>query len=165
MHPDDTTVRIPLSARDGSVRAYALVDTEDAERITRWRWSLSAYGYAVRNETYAFKQHTISWMHREILGIPRGEKIEVDHINRDRLDNRKKNLRRATRLINGQNRPGEPNTTSQHRGVSWDSRNKRWRVQVKVNDKVVYSARFDDEEDAARAARSARLRLMPGAID
>jgi hypothetical protein len=73
-----------------------LVDDADYEWLSMWRWEYQS-GYAVRKED----GRTIR-MHREITDCPPG--FDVDHINRNRLDNRRSNLRVVTRWGNNLNR-------------------------------------------------------------
>jgi hypothetical protein len=82
----------------------ALVDEHYYEWLMQWRWRVDAYGYAVRNRYVDDGPGTSGFrMHRELLApIPEG--FEVDHINRDRLDNRIENLRLVTRSENNRNR-------------------------------------------------------------
>lgn len=65
---------IPLSARDGSIRAYAIVDATDAHWINQWRWHLDK-GYARRNEWRDGKCIAIL-LHRELLGLRSGDGLE-----------------------------------------------------------------------------------------
>lgn len=90
---------IPLLARDGSIRAYTRVDLEDYPWLSVYTWRLLSSGYAVRK----VGQEAVL-MHRAILGLSRGDGIEADHINHDRLDNRRENLRSGPRKMNAQNR-------------------------------------------------------------
>lgn len=165
MHPEDTTARIPLRARDGSIRAYALVDAADAEWANQWRWSLGK-GYALRIGCAGGSRQTIL-LHRELLGLSPGDGLEGDHINRDRLDCRRANLRVVPKKgqPNHQNVSSHRGATSRHRGVSWDKRNGKWFVKVWAGGKHHYLGLFADEEEAAQVARDARLRLMPYAVD
>lgn len=89
----------------------ALVDDEDFERVNQYKWQYSpaGKGYAKRGKQiklgfWKYKVITIL-MHRYIMGVenePRG--VEIDHINRNPLDNRKANLRVCDRSINMRNR-------------------------------------------------------------
>ena len=99
------TIEIPLSRG-----MFALVDAADAEFVSQWKWfSLKTsphhkapHFYAMRNTPRGVgKRHLIS-MHRTILGAAKG--FEVDHINGNTLDNRRANLRLATRSQNAANR-------------------------------------------------------------
>jgi len=91
---------------------YALVDAEDFERLSQWKWYIN-HGYAVRNQ-YG-QRHTQVKMHIAILGRKPGH--EIDHVNGKRADNRKKNLRFSTRVQNQQNRPRNKNNTTGFKGV------------------------------------------------
>lgn len=83
------SARIPIR-KGGQIVAWALVDQADFEAISAARWSLNGSGYAMGSP---------GLMHRVILGLTRGEG-EVDHVNRDKLDNRRSNLRLASRREN-----------------------------------------------------------------
>ena len=87
-------------------------------------------------------------MHREILNTPKG--FYTDHENGNKLDNRKKNLRIATKSLNGANREKPKNNTSGYKGVSWHNRDKRWRVNLQLNGKGLYLGNYKDREEAAR---------------
>jgi hypothetical protein len=164
----DDTVRIPLRAKDGSVRAYALVDAADAEFVGRWTWRLDAQGYAGRGERVGGRTgpYTHIFLHRELLGLPRGDQaIITDHINRDRLDNRRANLRALLKASNPQNVPSYRGASSQYRGVSWMKRNRKWIAYVQIEGKQHYLGLFVSEDEAASAAKAARVRLLPYATD
>lgn len=94
---DQPTTLLRVYDHDGSYR-YALIDLEDYERLTAHRWRLSN-GYAVRGQP-------LIGLHREVLHMPPykpGDPI-VDHISRNRLDDRKENLRVVTHTTNALNR-------------------------------------------------------------
>lgn len=86
--------QIPLRNRQGKVVAHAVIDDQDAEFLNRWRWSLNGSGYAFGSP---------GLMHRVVLGLEKGDGREVDHCNRDKLDNRVANLRLTTRAANIRN--------------------------------------------------------------
>ena len=75
----------------------AIVDDEDYTWLMQWKWH-SSYGYAMRRErTWSGKQKGI-FMHRVVNKTPLG--LETDHINRNKLDNRKENLQSVTHQEN-----------------------------------------------------------------
>jgi hypothetical protein len=94
-------------------------------------------------------------MHRLVLGAQKGQ--IVDHINGDRTDNRRSNLRFASKEGNAQNAAKRSDNKSGHKGVSWDYKSKLWEVRVKVNGRQRFGGRFSDLNEAAERARSFRL--------
>jgi len=157
------SVRIPLRARDGSIRAYAIVDAADATWLNQWHWSLS-HGYAVRGTYRGGVQRSIR-MHRELMASQLSKGLTPDHINRNRLDNRRANLRVITQQQNMQNQASQIGRTSIFRGVHFDRQTGLWRAEVKTAGKRFRLGRFASEVDAAEAARIVRLREMPYATE
>ncbi|HXP51308.1 MAG TPA: HNH endonuclease [Bacteroidia bacterium] len=79
----------------------------------------------------------------------------VDHRDRDSINDRIENLRAATRSQNQMNRRSNIDSTSKYLGVSWNKRMKKWVVSIKVNKKGKYLGCFIDEEKAALAYNEA----------
>lgn len=146
-------IRIPLRRRDGSVRAYALIDDCDAH-LAEFRWSRTGGGYVTRDRGRVY-------LHREVMQLSPGDGLEVDHRNRDPLDCRRANLRVVTHAQNNQNAPARGG--SRFRGVSWDRRGK-WRAQLYEDGVKRLVGLFDDELDAARAVEARRRVAMPFAL-
>lgn len=133
-------------------KCVALVDDEDYAYLTQWKWRLMR-GYAVRNlrrvNTNGRKRTYIS-MHREINKTPAG--LLTDHINRNKLDNRKENLRTATQQQNQWNKPtSRKNPSSHYKGVSFCAQTKKWRASIEINGKYKSIGRFSEEINAAQA--------------
>lgn len=143
------------------VRAYAIVDEVDHAALAMFRWHVSDTGYACRWEGPRGARRRVR-MHREVIGAPLG--AQVDHINRDKLDNRRTNLRLATDATNRQNVPARGGY-SRHRGVSFDKGRGKWVAQAKLEGKHKFIGRFDTEEAAAAAASAWRRENMPFATD
>ncbi len=134
----------------------ALVDDEDFEYLIQWKWSLSSDGYAVRNTTKNNEKRTTLRMHRVINKTPYG--FETDHKNGCRIDNRKCNLRTATKSQNGQNRRLFKPGTSKWKGVSWHNKNRRWRTQIKVSGEIIHIGEFKNELEAAKVYDQAAIK-------
>ncbi len=90
-----------------------------------------------------------AYLRRMVTGVS-GTKNEVDHVNGDKLDNRKCNLRACTRSENNRNTKSR-NPRSGFRGVCWAPTNNAWRAMAHVGGKSVYLGWFDSKEEAALA--------------
>jgi len=141
-------------------KGFSLVDDEDYEYLNQFNWQLHE-GYARRNCLIAGKITPI-YMHREILKLEKGSKFIADHVNRNKLDNRQKNLRICTRRQNVGNAKIWSTNTSGHRGVIKNSNKKRniWTATICPNNKKVFLGNFDKIEDAALAYNDAAFKLF-----
>lgn len=129
------------------------VDDEDYQALSSHPWHIHTEGYA---KTYR-KQNgkTISiYMHRLLMSPPKG--LVVDHINGDKTDNRKSNLRICKIADNIQRSPSSYKSKSGIKGVRYDSG--KWVSVVKVNGKPIYLGRFSDLDEAAAVYKEASLR-------
>lgn len=139
---------IPLHDRAGLIVGHTKVSAEDFDALAIYPWHINGKnGYAIRSDA---QQRTVL-MSRQILGLQRGDKREADHINRDRLDNRRENLRAVTKAENAVNRGSNPNSTSRFRGVCWHRAANAWQAQARHRCVKYYLGVFVLEEDAARA--------------
>lgn len=161
---DGKTARIPLYGTGDIVRAHALIDAADAEWAAQYRWYLND-GYARRGEHFPGRRLVAFAMHRELLGLTLGDGVEVDHINRDKLDNRRSNLRETTHSGNMQNKGSHADTSSRYRGVSWNKARRRWQAYLSAGGRKITVGRYRTEDEAHEAVSAARLRLMPFATD
>ena len=83
---------------------------------------------------------------------------QIDHINRDRTDNRIENLREATDAQNRRNMSRRHDNTSGHVGVSWCSRTKKWVAQIQHTGKNIFLGRCREKEDAIAARKAGELK-------
>lgn len=81
----------------------------------------------------------------------------VDHINRDRMDNRWSNLRECDQSKNMANVEIRSNNTSGFPGVVWDKQRSKWRAQIRIDGKKKNLGRFDIYDDAVNAVRFAAV--------
>jgi hypothetical protein len=131
---------------------YAIVDVDDYKHLSKYKWHVKEGKntfYAVRH--YYFKSvHKHVCMHREIIKAP--DNLFVDHINLNGLDNRKANLRLATKTQNSQNVPKtRRKTSSKYKGVSYQTRDRVWRAKIKIKRRDKHLGSFKNEIDAAKA--------------
>lgn len=134
-----------------------MVDDSDYEVFggLNWRASKRKNGFYVVRHNHNKK----IYLHREILGAPKG--VEVDHRDGNGLNNLRRNLRLATRaqnssgfatLISGK--------TSRFRGVSWDRKNQMWLVTIRKNYKKLNLGRYEEESVAARVYDAVARKLF-----
>jgi hypothetical protein len=139
-----------------------LVDEADAESVVAYRWRLSPYGYAQRS----FKRgavKTYQSLHRQLLGLAFGDGLEVDHINGDRLDNRRENLRIVTKAEQAQNAQRHGRRIA--RGVCFHRGNRKWMAYGYSAGRIVHLGYFTDVEEAGRVATAWRSQHMPLFVD
>lgn len=131
---------------------YALVDDEDFTELNQFMWYEDTYGYAVRKPWVrgGKGKSKLIKMHRVVMGIT-DKNIHIDHVNRNGLDNRKKNLRKATRNQNQWNCGVSKNNKSGYKGVCLDKRRGTWKAEIMAEGKKYYLGAFKTPEEAARA--------------
>lgn len=124
-----------------------LVDEDDYERLSKYKWNLQkrrTIFYAIRDTLTEDGRDSTVAMHREIMGFPA---TNIDHKDRNGLNNQKSNLRLATTRQNTFNSKVYCNNQSGYKGVSWCKHNERWRAQV--SGKLI--GWFNSKEKAAEA--------------
>lgn len=148
-------LEIPLSR--GMV---ALVDKEDYERLSKYKWYADKIGskwYAKRTIIKDCGKRTSMYLHREILGVGVGN---VDHIDGNGLNNRRNNLREATKRQNNMNRRPIKTGTSRYKGVSFDRRRKKWLAQIKYKGTNFNLGHYEHEKDAAQMYNKKAIELF-----
>jgi len=142
---------------------YAIVDSDDYERLSAKIWS------ADRNKVGAYRASRriggtmrggiVVLMHREVMGIGYGDPRIIDHINGNPLDNRKANLRFATKATNAHNVGVRRTNKSGYKGVSAYGRDGTWCAQIQAFGKYHFLGRFPTKELAAEAYAKAAKEL------
>jgi len=156
----DTVIAVSLVNRWGVQVAEALIDSSDLDDVRQYRWCL-ADDYvvtSVRVDSGKFRQVKL---HRHLLrtqlsALPG---MDGDHISRDKLDNRRSNLRVATEAQNSANRSKHRNNTSGFVGVTRIRKTGRWEARISVDGSPRCLGTYGTAEEAARAYDTAALEL------
>lgn len=147
-------VHVYLRNNSNDIVGTVFVDKDDFYKIKEFKWSLHSTGCA-----RAKIEGRDVRMHHVLLDFEyKYSGIEVDHINRNPLDNRKKNLRLVPHYINALNRDLQNNNTSGYRGVVADRSRKKWTAAIKVRGHSYHLGSFVNKEDAAIAYNEAALK-------
>ena len=138
-----------------------LIDKEDLNSILTYHRYIS-----VNSSGYAYFRYkaTDYFLHRFIMGLPakydNETKLIVDHINGNRLDNRKSNLRVCHKTKNPINCKKYKNNTSGCKGVTWMKRLNKWQVAISVNKKSIYLGVYSDLNKAIAVRKEAEKKYF-----
>lgn len=143
-----------IALNNGSI---ALVDDADFDWLSKFNWhQMDGYARAVKphrkGETKKF-----FFMHNLIL---MEEGMKTDHIDGNRLNNQRQNLRACTISQNGMNRGLAWNNKSGFKGVSWHKASRKWCAQLKVMGESKLYKTFDDIQEAAHAYNKAAIQYF-----
>lgn len=122
-----------------------LIDLEDYEKVKQYCWLEHKYtGYIVTSVYGERKSGKQLKLHRVIMDAKEGQ--IVDHINGDKTDNRKSNLRFCNNYQNGMNRTNKTRAKSGHKGVYYIKKDNSWRASISVNGKRIHLGQNRDIE-------------------
>ena len=132
-------------------KSAGYLHTHDKDGYRRW----------MVNIDYNGKSHFVTCS-RVIFLLQNGyltEGKQIDHEDVNSTNNSIDNIREITPDQNQRNRKLQKNNTSGHKGVYWDKRNKKWKVQIFANGKSYYFGLYENKEDAIKVAIEARKKL------
>ena len=140
---------------------YAIVDEEDYEKISSFKWHVRKTKHAkyAGHSERAGKTCVSTRMHRVILGLKKGDGLEVDHINRNGLDNRRCNLRICTKQQNQMNSI-KKRGNNKYKGVSFFKAQKKYAAIITKNRKKHFLGCYCNKEKAAIAYNEAAIRYF-----
>ena len=130
-------------------RKYALVDCEDYHKIQKYRWHRVMPARNKVSYAQTYRNGKSAYMHRMIINAQKG--YEVDHINGDGLDNRRKNLRQCKHIENLSNTRKRGQGSSKYKGVHFNKKNGNWLSAITFKGSTYHLGVFPTEQDAARA--------------
>jgi hypothetical protein len=130
-----------------------VIDDEDMVLVSKYKWCLTGKGYVS-----ATVNKVTTGIHRLVMGLSPGDGLLIDHINMDKLDNRRCNLRVCTRSQNQCNRKVFKNNPLGLRGVKQTGRT-RFSARIWWLNRNIELGTFGSSEEAARAYDKAAKEL------
>jgi hypothetical protein len=145
---------IPVKSKDQIL--YAKVDDDDFEKLSKYKWQLHSDNYAIGWDKKKYGgSGKMVFMHRHIIRPSDG--LQVDHVDGDKLNNCKSNLRQCTDTQNKANSVLKKNNSTGHKGVWFDGRRKKYRAYIKKNYRTIHLGYFKTLEEAANAYDQAAI--------
>lgn len=135
---------------DSKRRLLIQVSDEDYEELSKYHWHVDRHGSVSGRPN---KVRIL--MHRYIMKPDKD--IEIDHIDGNRMNNQRNNLRFANSSQNKMNRGPRKDNTSGYKGVSWHNQRNKWTARIKIGDKYVHLGLFDNIELAKEAYNKSAL--------
>lgn len=126
-----------------------IIDLEDVEKIKNYKWSLKN-GYAFNTE--------VGLLHRFLNEYPND--MVIDHINLNKLDNRRSNLRICTYSQNNMNTKIKSSNTSGTKGVWWNAKREKWIAEIMIDNKKYYLGEFINKEEAIKTRKEAEIKYF-----
>lgn len=158
-------LRVRIQGTDKYV--ISLLDDEDYEWAKEYTWVLDARprcGYVLRRTTVGSRRsgrkNKIYFLHKLINKTPDG--FHTDHINRNKLDNRKENLRTVTARENAHNLGVGKKNKSGYKGVSFYGAYNKWRAGISHKGAKYFIGYYDTAIEAAKAYDTAAIELNDG---
>jgi hypothetical protein len=133
-------------------KGRALIDIDDVDLVKNYKWCIGVSGYVINRK--------IGSLHRLVLKNQSRE-IKPDHINRNKLDCRKFNLRMITHALNIQNSKIWKHNTSGTTGVSWCEARNKWLALIQISGKLIRLGAFYNIQDAINTRKKAEVELLP----
>ena len=135
-----------------------MIDASDVHLVSGFNW----FALVLKNTVYAMSkgekpERRNILMHRIIMRTP--SDMVTDHIDSDGLNNRRVNLRLATRAQNNRNKRIQSRNTSGFKGVTWHKDRGKWRADIMLNGGAKFLGHFNDPELAHLAYCEASTKL------
>lgn len=129
--------------------ARTLIDLDDVKKCKQYKW-------VFKNDSgYVSNINFVGYIHRFIMDCPND--LVVDHINGNKLDNRKSNLRICTQEQNHLNHKNYATNNSGYPGVGWYKKANKWRARIQIQGNEIHLGLFESLDDAIQARQQAEI--------
>lgn len=133
-------------------------DKEDFEKVNKYTWRVSHNGYIQTSAERVGSQRKVLEMHSYLIGEHKG--FVIDHINRNKRDNRRVNLRLVDNSMNGFNITRQSNNTTGKTGVYYNKKNNNYMAKIGYRNRCIYLGSYVTFEDAVEAREKAELKYF-----
>ena len=123
-----------------------IIDSEDYCLVSKYRWVSNRSGYFLASTG---ERNSHVFLHRMVIEPP--DDMFVDHIDGNKSNCRKSNLRICSQTDNNRNVGVKSNNRCGYKGVYWASDRGKWRTEITVDRKHIHIGSFETAEEAARA--------------
>jgi hypothetical protein len=147
---DGSVAMLILTKKNGCVSGITTIDAEDLPRVRDYRWNLHKKGYVVEGRGKRLSRLVM----QDVLKNADG--LEVDHIDHNKLNNRKSNLRICTTQQNLQNRKLQRNNKTGYKGVHLTASG-RYQARIGIDCEEIHLGCFDTAKEAAKAYNKAAM--------
>jgi hypothetical protein len=157
--------KLYLYSENQEISGIAIIDLEDVENVSLYKWHSSPKTKYVQSSKT--KNRPMLHLHHLVMNFNKSENknLMVDHINRDRMDNRKENLRIVNFTENAINKGTQSNNTSGYPGIHFGKERQKWEASVKLNKRKIHLGRFDTLEEAVQARLAGEMKYFGYIVD
>jgi hypothetical protein len=131
-----------------------IFDADDFITVKKYTWGISTGGYVTAN----LKNGDLITLHSLIMGEVRG--LWIDHISRNKLDNRRRNLRYVTPQQNSYNCGISKNNSTGYKGVYFDKARGKYQAEITCSRQKYHLGRFNSAVEAAKAYNQKAIELF-----
>lgn len=137
-----------------------LIDKDDEKKVSERSWAIGAHGYITSSWNKKTRKQENMRLHRFLLGLEKDDKRQVDHINGNKLDNRKSNLRICTASQNNMNMSITKKNTSGYKGIYFMKypKNRQWSARISCGKQRIWLGSFSTKEEASKAYNYAAIK-------